>query len=162
MTLQLGDIHALVIDADGVLWRGRQPLPGVPAFFDFLRTREIPYIIATNNSARPESDVVEKLARSGTQIEESRVLTSSQATALSLPRLAPNAKRVLVVGGEWLGIVMTRAGYQVVDRDADVVVAGIDMNLTYDKLKRATLEIRRGAKFIGTNADKTFPSEIAI
>jgi 4-nitrophenyl phosphatase len=162
MSLQLGDIRALVIDADGVLWRGRQPLPGVSAFFDFLGAHKIPYIIATNNSARPESDVVEKLARYGTPMEESRVLTSSQATVLCLPRLAPNAKRILVVGGEWLGAVMTRAGYQVVDQDADAVVVGIDWNLTYDKLKRATREIRRGAKFIGTNADKTFPSEEGI
>lgn len=162
MNLQLKDIHALVIDADGVLWRGRQSLPGVSDFFDFLHTREIPYIIATNNSARPESDVVEKLARYGTQITANHILTSSQATVLCMPRLAPNAKRVLVVGGEWLGTVMMRAGYQVVDQDADAVVVGIDWNLTYDKLKRATREIRRGAKFIGTNADKTFPSEEGI
>ncbi len=162
MNFQLGKIRALVIDADGVLWRGRQPLPGVPAFFDFLRARNIPYIIATNNSARPESDVVEKLARYGTPIEESRVLTSSLATALSLPRVAPDAKRVLVVGGEWLGTAMTRAGYQVVEQDADAVIVGIDWNLTYEKLKRAHREIRRGAKFIGTNADKTFPSEEGI
>jgi 4-nitrophenyl phosphatase len=162
MTRLLKDIRALVIDADGVLWRGRQPLPGVSAFFDFLHARHIPYVIATNNSARPESDVVEKLARYGTPIEENDVLTSSLAAALSLPRLAPNARRVLVVGGEWLATVLTRAGYQIVDRDADVVIAGIDMNLTYDKLRRATLEIRRGAKFIGTNADKTFPSEEGI
>lgn len=162
MNFQLKDVHALVIDADGVLWRGRQPLPGVPAFFDFLHTRKIPYIIATNNSARPESDVVEQLARYGTQIEESHILTSSQATVLCFPRFAPTAKRVLVVGGEWLATVMTRAGYQVVDQDADAVIVGIDWNLTYDKLKRATREIRRGAKFIGTNADKTFPSEEGI
>jgi 4-nitrophenyl phosphatase len=57
---------------------------------------------------------------------------------------------------------MTRAGYQVVDQDADAVIVGIDWNLTYDKLKRATREIRRGAKFIGTNADKTFPTEEGI
>lgn len=158
----LHQIRALVIDADGVLWRGRQPLPGVAEFFDFLHARQIPYIIATNNSARPEADVVEKLARVGARIEESRVLTSSQATVLCLPRLAPHARRVLVVGGEWLGIVLTRAGYQIVEQDADAVIVGIDWNLTYDKLKRATREIRRGAKFIGTNADKTFPSEDGI
>lgn len=160
--MQLYDLRALVIDADGVLWRGRQPLPGVPEFFDFLHTRQIPYIIATNNSARPESDVVEKLARVGVHIEASRVLTSSQATALMLPRLAPHARRVLVVGGEWLMTVLTRAGYQLVEQDADAVIVGIDWNLTYEKLKRATREIRRGAKFIGTNADKTFPSEEGI
>jgi len=160
--MKLHDVRALVIDADGVLWRGRQPLPGVTAFFDFLHARQIPYIIATNNSARPESDVVEKLARVGTHIEERNVLTSSQATVLMLPRLAPHARRVLVIGGEWLGIVMTRAGYAVVEQDADAVIVGIDWNLTYEKLKRATREIRRGAKFIGTNADKTFPAEDGI
>lgn len=160
--MKLSDLRALVIDADGVLWRGRQPLPGVTEFFDFLHARQIPYIIATNNSARPEADVVEKLARVGTHIEATRVLTSSQATALMLPRLAPNARRVFVVGGEWLSSVLTRAGYQIVEQDADAVIVGIDWNLTYEKLKRATREIRRGAKFIGTNADKTFPSEDGI
>jgi 4-nitrophenyl phosphatase len=162
MNCNLKDIHALVIDADGVLWRGRQPLPGVPDFFDFLHARNIPYIVATNNSARPESDVIEKLARVGATIEERHILTSSQATALSLPQLVPDARRVLVVGGEWLATVLTRAGYQVVDENADAVIVGIDWNLTYEKLKRATREIRRGAKFIGTNADKTFPSEEGI
>lgn len=160
--MRLAELRALVIDADGVLWRGHHALPGVADFFDLLRTRQIPYIIATNNSARPEADVVERLARAGVVIEESRVLTSSQATALCLPRLAPHARRVLVLGGEWLSLVLTRAGYQVVEQDADAVIVGIDWNLTYDKLKRATREIRRGAKFIGTNADKTFPSEEGI
>lgn len=160
--MRLHDLRALVIDADGVLWRGRQPLPGVPEFFDFLHTRQIPYIIATNNSARPEADVVERLARVGVSIEESRVLTSSQATALMLPRLVPHARRGLVIGSEWLTTVLARAGYQIVEHDADVVVVGIDWNLTYEKLKRATREIRRGARFIGTNADPTYPAEDGI
>jgi 4-nitrophenyl phosphatase len=30
--------------------------------------------------------------------------------------------------------------------------------LTYEKLKRATFQIRAGADFIGTNPDKTFPT----
>ena len=75
---------------------------------------------------------------------------------------SPRARRVLVVGGEWLATVLTRAGYTVVEQDADAVIVGIDWNLTYEKLKRATREIRRGAKFIGTNADKTFPAEDGI
>ncbi|MCX7839327.1 MAG: hypothetical protein N2559_07725, partial [Anaerolineae bacterium] len=120
--MQLHDLRALVIDADGVLWRGRQSLPGVPEFFDFLHTRQIPYIIATNNSARPEADVVERLARVGAHIEESRVLTSSQATALMLPRLVPHARRVLVLGSEWLTTVIARAGYHIVEQDADAVI----------------------------------------
>ncbi|MBI5652403.1 MAG: hypothetical protein HZC40_18450, partial [Chloroflexi bacterium] len=38
---QLASFRALVIDADGVFWHGRNPLPGVAAFFDFLRARAI-------------------------------------------------------------------------------------------------------------------------
>jgi 4-nitrophenyl phosphatase len=35
----------------------------------------------------------------------------------------------------------------------------MDRRLTYEKLKVATLLIRRGARFIGSNPDKTLPTE---
>jgi 4-nitrophenyl phosphatase len=157
MTLDLKMIRALIIDVDGVLWRGKQPLPGVASFFDFLQSHKIRYLIATNNSMRPASDITARLAKMGAQISEANVLTSAEAAALYLPRIAPNAKRVLIVGGEGLVEAMSNAGFQIVDENADAVVAGIDLNLTYEKLKRAAREIRRGAKFIGTNSDKTLP-----
>ncbi len=149
----------MVLDADGVLIRGREALPGVPGFFDFLREHHIANLIATNHSGRPASDVVENLARAGATIAESQVLTSAQATALSLPRIAPQVRRVLMIGGIALQNALNGAGYELVDRDADAVVVGIDMDLSYDKLRRATREIRRGALFLGTNADKTLPLE---
>ncbi len=155
---RLCDIRSLVIDVDGVLWHGRQSLPGVHAFFDFLDGRGIRYVVASNNSARPASDLIERAAQMGAQIDESRVLTSADATAMYLPRILPPGGRVLLVGGEAIRQALTRAGYHIVDQDAEVVVVGLDLSLTYDKLKRATLEIRRGARFVGTNADKTFPA----
>lgn len=157
MTLSLRTIRALIIDVDGVLWRGKQMCPGVPAFFDFLRAQEIAFVIGTNNSARPASDVLDRLKNLGVPIEERQVLTSAEATALYLPRLAPTAKRVFVVGGEGLANALTRAGYELVEQDADAVVAGIDPTFTYDKLRRGAREIRRGAIFVGTNGDKTIP-----
>jgi 4-nitrophenyl phosphatase len=158
-TAQLASIRALVIDADGVLWHGRNPLPGVPAFFDFLRAHEIRFIIATNNSARPGSEIVERLAHFGVTITENQVLTSAEATALFLPRVIPRGGRVFLIGGEGLANELTRAGFQLVEENAVAVVVGLDTHLTYQKLKRATIEIRRGAKFIGSNADKTYPSD---
>jgi len=158
-TAQLASIRALVIDADGVLWHGRNPLPAVPAFFDFLRAREIRFIIATNNSARPGSEIVERLAHFGVTITENQVLTSAEATALFLPRVIPRGGRVFLIGGEGLANELTRAGFQLVEENAVAVVVGLDTHLTYQKLKRATIEIRSGAKFIGSNADKTYPSD---
>jgi len=156
--LSLDSIRALIIDVDGVLWRGSLAMPGVPALFDFLSAHKIKFIIATNNAARPASEIIERMAAMGIRVNESQVLTSSEATALYLRRIVSRGARVLVVGGEGLTDAMTRAGYDLVTQDADVVVAGLDMSVTYDKIKRAALEIRRGAKFVGTNADKTLPS----
>ncbi len=155
----LAGIRHLIIDIDGVLWHGKQVLPGVPGLFAFMQAHGIRYIIATNNSARPGSEIVDRLARIGVRIADGDVLTSAQATAMYLPRVAPRGARVLVVGGQGLLDAITQAGYQIVDEDAAVVVAGVDFGLTYDRLKRATREIRHGATFVGTNGDKTYPGD---
>lgn len=155
----LADIRALVIDIDGVLWKGNQDLPGVSDFFEFLRRRRISFLIATNNSSRPISFIAARLARMNVQTNPGEILTSAEATAIYLPRLIGKNARVLLVGGEGVANALTSAGFQIVDKDADAVVVGLDRELTYEKLKRASFEIRRGAKFIGTNGDKTFPTD---
>jgi 4-nitrophenyl phosphatase len=45
---------------------------------------------------------------------------------------------------------------------ADIVVVGKDSTLTWDKLATATLNVRNGAAFIGTNADTTLPTEHGV
>jgi len=155
----LAQIRALILDVDGVLWKGREALPGVPAFFDFLRRHKISFVIASNNSARPASDIVERLATLNVRVTPREVLTSAEATAIYLPHLVGKNARVFLVGGEGIRDVLIGAGFTIVEQNADVVVVGLDRELTYEKLKRATFEIQRGAKFVGTNGDKTFPTD---
>ncbi len=88
----LADITHLVIDLDGVLYRGDQPLPGLREFFAFLRQRPIPFILATNNSTRTPQEVVGKLARMGVEVFPEEVLTSGQATARYLAREYPRGR----------------------------------------------------------------------
>jgi 4-nitrophenyl phosphatase len=160
--MMLKNIESLIIDIDGVLWKGHEPLPGVPAFFAFLRERKISFVIASNNSARPASDVVNRLAGMDVSIRLAEVLTSADATAIFLPRLVGNSARVFLVGGEGIADALRRAGCILVEEKADAVVVGLDRSLTYDKLKRASFEIQRGAKFVGTNGDYTYPTEEGI
>ncbi|MBI3536765.1 MAG: HAD-IIA family hydrolase [Chloroflexi bacterium] len=159
MSPSLQEIRALIIDIDGVLWNGTRTQPGIAEFFQLLRARAIKFVIASNNSARPASDIVARLARENARVTESEILTSAEATARYLPRLVPRGARVFLVGGAGIADALTRAGFQLVEENADVVVAGLDLQFTYAKLARAMREIRNGAKFVGTNADKTFPSE---
>lgn len=152
-------IRSLILDVDGVLWKGQETLSGVPAFFDFLRRRNISFVIASNNSSRPASDIIERLATLNVRVTPREVLTSAEATAIYLSRAVRKNARVFLVGGEGIRAVLVGAGFQIVEQNADVVVVGLDRELTYEKLKRASFEIRRGAKFVGTNADKTYPTD---
>lgn len=155
----LAEIRSLIIDIDGVLWKGREALPGVLAFFDFLHRHQIPFIIASNNSSRPASFIIDRLAQMHIRLDAREVLTSAEATAVFLPRLVGKNARVFLIGGEGIRDVLGRAGFTIVQENADAVVVGLDRELTYAKLERASFEIRRGAKFIGTNADNTYPTD---
>jgi 4-nitrophenyl phosphatase len=166
------NIRALIIDMDGVLWHGEQPMPGLTDFFQTLRELNISFILATNNASLTQGQYVNKLAKMGVEVSRDEILTSSMATALYLSEhTSPLETRVYVIGEEGatqpleeLGFTLTGL-YELNDdkdnpnRGADVVVCGKDKNLTWDKLATATLNIRAGAQFIGTNADTTLPTE---
>ncbi len=151
------EIQGVVMDMDGVVWRGDELLPGASALFNVLKQRGLPFAAATNNSAKSPTDYVHKLAHMGIEgIREDQVLTSGRVTISYLIKHYPPGTPVYVVGGDGLRQMVVRAGFDL-SESARVVVVGVDFDLTYNKLKRATLLIRGGADFIGTNGDKTFP-----
>ncbi|HSV86331.1 MAG TPA: HAD-IIA family hydrolase [Levilinea sp.] len=155
----LANITHLIIDMDGVLYRGDQPMPKLAEFFSFLRQRPIPFILATNNSTRTPQEYVDKLAGMGVRVSVDEILVSGQATACFLARQYPRGTRVHVFGMPALKQAIEEEGFILADEDVQLVVASMDRQVTYEKLKRATLLIRGGARFIATNLDPTVPSE---
>jgi 4-nitrophenyl phosphatase len=93
------------------------------------------------------------------QISPDEVLTSGQATARFLTRDYPPGTRVHVFGQDSLRQAIEAEGFCLADQDVAVVVASMDRQITYEKLKRATLLIRGGARFVATNLDPTSPGE---
>jgi 4-nitrophenyl phosphatase len=158
-TVNYDDIQGVIADMDGVLWRGDEPLPGMDAFFALLHEADIPFMLATNNSSKTRTDYIHKLAKMGvTTVAESNIITSGTATIDFLLREYPIGADVQVLGGAGLHQMMQEAGFPLVEQGAEVVVVGLDFDVTYDKIKRAVLDIRAGARFIATNPDPTFPS----
>lgn len=155
----LRSIKNFIIDVDGVLYRGQQPLAGAREFLDHLRRRGIPFILATNNSVRTPKQYVAKLGAMDIEVTEDHILTSGQATALYLTQVASPRAKVYVIGEEGLFSAVREQGFIVTDREVDFVVMGLDFELTYEKLKIATLAIRAGSSFIATNPDTTLPTE---
>jgi len=159
---RLNALRHLIIDLDGVIYRGRDQIPGAGDFIQFLRARGIGFVLATNNSTRTPQQYADRLSQMGIQVLPHEVLTSAQATAGYLRTLAPPGTRVFVVGMDGLRVALQEAGFALVEEEADFVVAGMDFSICFERLAQAALRIRAGARFIGTNPDRTFPSERGI
>jgi 4-nitrophenyl phosphatase len=156
------DFRHLIVDMDGVLWRGNKPMPGLREFFALLRRHHIEFILATNNASQTPEQYVAKLARFGVEIPLECVMNSAQAAAAYLSTIAPPGTRVYFIGQQGTRQALERRGFVLTDETgagAAYVVVGWDQDLTWDKLKTAALLIHGGAGFVGTNPDTSFPTE---
>jgi 4-nitrophenyl phosphatase len=155
----LAHITHLILDMDGVLYRGNEPLPRLGEFFTFLRERRIPFMLVTNNATRTPKERSVQLAAMGAEVSPAEILVSGQAVARLLKRDYPKGTRVHVFGMPALKQALTEEGFVLADSDVRVVVASVDRDLNFEKVKIASRLIRGGARFIATNLDPNIPSE---
>ena len=155
----LSSVKHLIVDMDGVLYRGGERLPGARQFLSYLVETEVPFVLATNNSTLPPQQYVSKLAAMDIEVTEDHIITSALASAVYLERVAGPGARVYAIGEDGLFSALTDRGFLLADQGVEYVVVGMDRQLTWDKLRIAALAIRAGATFIGTNPDTTLPTE---
>ncbi|MFH1821874.1 MAG: HAD-IIA family hydrolase [Methanobacteriota archaeon] len=155
----LQKMSAVILDMDGVLYRGSEPIKGAAKAVAFLRNSGKKVIFLTNNSESSRSSYVKKLASMGIPASEGEVVTSGQVTADYIKARDPNA-RVFAIGGEGLMQELKREGLHLVKHEkATHVVVGIDRSVTYEKLKGGFRALLSGAEFIATNPDNVYPTE---
>lgn len=154
-------VRALLLDLDGVLWRGQSLLPGAPELFGFLRERSLPFCLVSNNATLTLDQVRDRLSPVGANLSAEHLVTSAHAAAGYFRRNYRQPPAVVLIGEDELRQALTEAGCRVLDRadGAAAVVVGMDRGLTWDKLVEAGLAIAAGAAFVGTNPDRTFPTE---
>lgn len=158
--LDLAPFNTILLDMDGVIYRGPQPLPGVNDLLALCAARGIGYACVTNNSTMTPQQYEAKLAGMGIAIPAARIITSSVATRRFLEREFGRGTPAFYIGMYGLREALFADGYFVYDEQLPrVVVSGLDTELTYQKLKLATLAIRAGARYVATNPDRTLPVE---
>jgi len=160
--MKISNYRNLIIDMDGVLWRGNTALPGLEEFVATIRNTKTRMVLATNNSSSTVDQYISKLKRMGVHVNPEEILTSAQATSSYLYKIAPKRSRVFVIGGDGITNAIRDHEFVLTEDDPDYVVIGIDKKITWDKLNTAVMNIRAGAKFIGTNPDTTYPTENGI
>lgn len=155
--------EAFLVDMDGVIYLDRRPVPGAADFIADVRRKDKRILFLTNNSKFTRGEYRAKLAGMGIAAAEEEIFTSAVATA---DFLAENyeleGKAAYIIGGRGLEEEIARTGMRILrgdeGKEAHFVIVGWDTELTYDKLRVASLALHRGAVFIGTNPDATFPS----
>ncbi|MCU0878597.1 MAG: HAD-IIA family hydrolase [Pirellulaceae bacterium] len=149
--------HGFLIDMDGVIYRGKQLVPGADQFIGQLLEREIPFAFLTNNSQRTRRDVAAKLVRMGIRVTESHIFTCAMATARFLALQKPRGT-AYVIGEGGLLQALYQNGYAIVDDDPDYVVVGEGRTFNMEIVEQAVRMILRGSKLISTNIDPNCPT----
>ena len=168
----------LLVDLDGVVYRGADPVPGVAAVLAARAALGDGIVYVTNNSMHYRTDYVVRLRAMGAPVDAERVVSSARAAALYIGGSEPSIHRVLAFGAAGLerelrdvgldvvtaGHAATRMSQEGLDGHAaagapDAVVVGLDPQLTYLRLAAAADCIRAGARFIATNRDPVYPTE---
>jgi len=168
----------LLVDLDGVVYRGADPVPGVAAVLAARAEAGDDVVYVTNNSMHYRADYVTRLAGMGAPVAADRIVSAPRATALYLREREPAVRRVLAVGASGLDRELRDVGLEVVNAGfaaermaregidgvaaagrPEAVVAGVDPQLTYLRIAAAADCVRAGARFIATNRDPVYPTE---
>jgi glycerol-1-phosphatase len=150
-----------ILDLDGCVWIGDEPTPGVLGALEQVREADKRVAYATNDPRSATEDYVTRLWRIGVRASVRDVVTVGGAMQHLLAETR-NGCTAFVIGTESLRKHVNDAGCRVLNGTdlasrAEVVVVGGTEDLVYDDLRNAALAVRRGADFLATARDPTYP-----
>lgn len=102
-------VTTVILDCDGVLWRGMELLPGTVEALQALRQRGLRLLFLTNNSSKSRRQYLRKFQSLGIQAASEEVVPTSYTAAAYL-RSISFAQRALVLGTEGMAHEMEEAG----------------------------------------------------
>src|SRR3954452_18375331 len=150
-----------IVDLDGTVYVGEELTPGAGDAIEMLRRAGKGVAFVTNNPRLSGEDYVRKLWKLGLRASLGDVVTVGGATQHLLAETR-TGRTAFVIGSPAIHQHVTDAGLKVLNgtdlasRAELVLVAGTD-KLDYEDLRTATLAVRRGADFLATSKDPTYP-----
>ena len=165
-----------LLDMDGTLYLDDQVFEGTLPFLEQVKARGGRYLFLTNNSSRGVSDYVAKLTRLGIPASPEDFVTSADAMIRFLERRygvsKARQKRIYLLGTSSFCRQMEEAGFQILHRkdgssadrqdrtpeNVDILIAGFDRELTFQKLEDACRLLTGGCEYFATNPDWVCPT----
>lgn len=174
-----------LLDCDGVIWSGDHVFEGVVETLELLRSRGKKTVFVTNNSTKSRQEYLKKFTGLGIPSNVEEIFGSAYSASIYISRilkLAPPKNKVFVIGEAGIESELRSEGVSFIggtdpayrrdatpedfkgladgsllDPEVGCVLAGLDFHINYLKLSHALQYLRRGAVFLATNVDSTFP-----
>jgi HAD superfamily hydrolase (TIGR01457 family) len=149
-----------IFDLDGTIYLGEKLIPGARETIEKLKSFSKKIVYLSNKPLQTREDYASKLTLLGIPTHPDEVINSSLVMARWLSREAPGAT-IYVIGEIPLVEEMVRAGFRISEKAGEIqyVIASFDRTFDYRKLNIALQAIKKGARFIATNPDRTCPVE---
>lgn len=154
----LKKVKCFILDLDGTVYLGNKILDGSIKFLKELEKDNIEFKFFTNNSSKNAKFYINKIKKMGYNLNDDMMLISNHVIINYIKENMPN-KKVFILGNEYLKKDFREANIDVVNDNADIVVAGFDTSLVYENVSKACEFIRNGATFLGVNPDFNCPTE---
>lgn len=150
-----------VLDLDGVVYVGRDAVPGAPGHLAEAREAGMHLAYVTNNAARPPETVAEHLRSLGIEVDVADVVTSAQAAARLLADQLPEGSKVYLIGGDGLAEALVERGLDPVTTPDDHPVAvaqGYGPDMPWRQVVTGAILVREGLPWVASNTDLTIPT----
>ena len=148
-----------LFDLDGTVYLGERLIPGADTAIAALRAAGRRVVFLSNKPLQTRTEYAAKLTRLGVPASPDDVINSSLVLARYLRERDPGAP-VFVIGEPPMLEEMRAHGFEVRhDELVRWVVIAFDRTFDYAKLNIALQAVKRGARLIATNPDRTCPVE---
>ena len=161
MVFSLKDKSCIIMDCDGVIWKGNQAIPGAKETIEYLQEVGFKLGFVTNNSSLSREGFSKKFLNLGFDVENFTILNSGYGAAIHLKE--NNYTKIFMIGEMGLKQELEYQGLFVSEtykQDLQAVAIGWDRKLTWTKLADGMWVILKNkGLFLATNPDNSFPFE---
>jgi glycerol-1-phosphatase len=155
------EFDGFLVDLDGVVWVGREMLPGSAETLRALIEGGKEIVFVTNNPGKPAAEYARRLGEAGVEVDAERVVTAGETTAALVAQRRGAGSTAFVIGAPAFKQTAAAAGLELLDGEAaceaEVVVVSGHRGFDYGELLTATRALQGGAALFATSRDPTMP-----
>lgn len=149
----IAEAKALLFDWDGCAAIADRPEPAALAL---MSAKADAFAIVSNNTSHGRGFFTDRLRAGGVLLEPERVILAGVETLRRARQIGP--RRALLMAAPRMEEAARRMGLELSADEPDLVVLLRDTRFSYAKLTQAANALRRGARLLVGNPDRTHPS----